>query len=76
MLPFPSPIPESENEVAQSCPTLSDPMDCSLPGSHESISKNKSLFVQQIGLLEKKFADLYLCHFYHKSCQEFLVRIV
>ena len=24
---------ESENEVAQLCPTLSDPMDCSLPGS-------------------------------------------
>ena len=24
---------ESENEDAQSCPTLSDPMDCSLPGS-------------------------------------------
>ena len=24
---------ESENEVAQSCPTLHDPMDCSLPGS-------------------------------------------
>ena len=23
----------SENEVAQSCPTPSDPMDCSLPGS-------------------------------------------
>ena len=23
---------ESESEVAQSCPTLSDPMDCSLPG--------------------------------------------
>ena len=23
----------SEKEVAQSCPTLSDPMDCSLPGS-------------------------------------------
>ena len=22
-----------ENEVAQSCPTFSDPMDCSLPGS-------------------------------------------
>ena len=34
-LPFPSPIHEvkSESEVAQSCPTLSDPMDCSLPGS-------------------------------------------
>ena len=34
-LPFPSPMHESEksNEVAQSCQTLSDPMDCSLPGS-------------------------------------------
>ena len=30
-LPLPSPMHESE--VAQSCPTLSDPMDCSLPGS-------------------------------------------
>ena len=24
---------KSESEVAQSCPTLSDPMDCSPPGS-------------------------------------------
>ena len=24
---------KSESEVAQSCPTLSDPVDCSLPGS-------------------------------------------
>ena len=34
-LPFPSPMheSESENEVAQSCPTLNDPMDCSPPGS-------------------------------------------
>ena len=34
-LPFPSPIMEvkSESEVAQLCPTLQDPMDCSLPGS-------------------------------------------
>ena len=30
-LPFPSPMHESE--VPQLCPTLSDPMDCSLPGS-------------------------------------------
>ena len=30
-LPFPSPMHESE--VAQSCPTLCDPMDCSPPGS-------------------------------------------
>ena len=30
-LPFPSPMHESE--VTQSCPILSDPMDCSPPGS-------------------------------------------
>ena len=30
-LPFPFPMHESE--VAQWCPTLSNPMDCSLPGS-------------------------------------------
>ena len=28
-----SPYSQSESEVAQSCPTLCDPMDCSLPGS-------------------------------------------
>ena len=32
-MPVPSPMHESESEVAQSCPTLSDPMDWSLPGS-------------------------------------------
>ena len=32
-LPFPSPVHKSESEVAQSCPTPSDPMECSLPGS-------------------------------------------
>ena len=32
-LPFPSPMQKSESEVAQSCPTLSDPMDYSLPCS-------------------------------------------
>ena len=34
-LPFPSPMREvkSESEVSQSCPTLCDPMDYSLPGS-------------------------------------------
>ena len=32
-LPFPSPMHESESEVAQSCLTLHDLMDCSLPGS-------------------------------------------
>ena len=34
-LPFPSPMHESEKwkQVAQSCPTPSNSMDCSLPGS-------------------------------------------
>ena len=34
-LPFPSPMHKvkSESEVAQSCPALRNPMDCSLPGS-------------------------------------------
>ena len=32
-MPFPSLVHESESEVAQSCPTLSDPKDCSLSGS-------------------------------------------
>ena len=32
-MPFPSPMHESESEVAQSCLTLSDPMDCRPPGS-------------------------------------------
>ena len=36
-MPFPSPMQfqkvKSEREVTQSCPTLLDPMDCSLPGS-------------------------------------------
>ena len=32
-MPFPSPMHESESEVTQSCPTLSDPMECSPPGS-------------------------------------------
>ena len=29
----PSKVKESESEVAQSCPTLCDPVDCSPPGS-------------------------------------------
>ena len=32
-LPFPFPMHESESEVTQSCPTVHDSMDCSLPGS-------------------------------------------
>ena len=32
-LPLPSPMHKSDSEVTPSCPTLSDPMDCSPPGS-------------------------------------------
>ena len=47
-LPFPSPMheTESESEVAQWCPTLSDPMDCSFPGSsiqNKNLGKNEPL---------------------------------
>ena len=31
----------SESEVAQSCPTLCDPMDCSLPGSSMGFSRQE-----------------------------------
>ena len=34
---------ESESEAAQSCPTLSDPMDCSLPGSSHGIFQARVL---------------------------------
>ena len=35
---------KSESEVAQSCPTLSDPMDCSLPGSYTHSSEEAQSF--------------------------------
>ena len=45
---------ESESEVAQSCPTLSDPMDCSLPGSSiHRIFPGKSTGVGCHGLLRE-----------------------
>ena len=34
---------KSESEVTQSCPTLSDPMDCSLPGSIHGIFQARVL---------------------------------
>ena len=44
-LPFPSPMDESESEseVAQSCLTLSDPMDCSPTGSVHGIFQARVL---------------------------------
>ena len=40
-LPFPSPVRKSE--VAQLCPTPSDPIDCSLPGSVRGIFQARVL---------------------------------
>ena len=42
-LPFPSPMHESESEATQSCPTLSDPMDCSLRSSSHGIFQARVL---------------------------------
>ena len=40
---------KSESEVAQSCPTLSDPMDCSPPGSsvHGNFQANPSMGISR-----------------------------
>ena len=40
---------KSENEVAQSCPTPSDPMDCSLPGSSVH-GMTKRIFVGNVSV--------------------------
>ena len=42
-LPFTSPVHESESEVAQSCPTLSNPKDCSLPGAVSVFKYNEGI---------------------------------
>ena len=47
---------KSESEVAQSCPTLSDPMDCSLPGS--SIDGIFQARVLELGAIA--FSDIYI----------------
>ena len=50
---------KNESEVAQSCPTLSDPMDCSLPGSSiHGIFQAKVLEWGAIAFSEHKSRDL------------------
>ena len=43
---------KSESEDVQSCPTLSDPMDCSLPGSsiHGIVQARVSIYIYIISL--------------------------
>ena len=50
---------KSESEVTQSCPTLSDPMDCSLPGSSDhGIFQARVLEWDAIAFSEK---NIYFC---------------
>ena len=67
-LPFPSPMHErkSESEVTQSCSTLSDPMDCSPPGSsvHE-IFQARVLEWGAIAFSTETSLLLLLSHFSH-----------
>ena len=56
---------KSESEVIESCPTLSDPMDCSLPGSSVhgifqarvlewgAIAFSKSIFIHRYLILTR-----------------------
>ena len=54
---------KSESEVAQSCPTLSDPMDCSLPGS--SIHEISQARVLEWGAIA--FSEI--CRTYHYNTE-------
>ena len=50
---------KSESEVAQSCPTLSDPMDGSLPGSSvRGIFQARELEWGAIAFSKRQFAPL------------------
>ena len=50
---------KSESEVAQSCPTLSNPMDCSLPGSSiHGVLQARVLEWGAIAFSEASFRDI------------------
>ena len=54
---------KSESEVAQLCPTLRDPMDCSLPGSsiHGIFqARVRNLYCSYVFLIILSFIILYL----------------
>jgi len=58
------PSPVRESEVAQSCPTLSDPMDCSPPGSSiHGIFQVRVLEWVSIAFSEI-MASFFKCHIY------------
>ena len=70
---FPSPMHESESEDTQSCPTLSDPMDHSLPGS----SVHGILPARELEWVAIAFSDgsKYLPHFHQIIRQKCLISL-
>ena len=65
---------KSESEVAQSCPTLCDPMDCSLPGSSvHGISQARVLEWVAIAFSEgaEIFTELTLSSMFHLTFCDF-----
>ena len=59
---------KSEREVAQSCPTPSDPMDCSLPGS--SIHGIFQARVLEWGAIAFSDINIYMCIYTYKIDQQ------
>ena len=67
---------KSESEVAQSCPTLHDPMDCSLPGSSaHGIFPGKSTGVGCHCLLHHILITIYLSIPWTLSCFDVLASV-
>ena len=59
---------KSESEVAQSCPSLSDPMDCSLPGSSiHGIFQARVLEWGAIAFSENGYKRSFLCDLYKSN---------
>ena len=66
-MPFPSPVHESESQVAQSCPTLRDPMDHGLPGF--SVHGILQARVLEWGAFEYSIVDTYYRPFIHSPVE-------
>ena len=62
---------KSESEVAQSCPTLSNPMDCSLTGSSvHGIFQARVLECGAIAFSEKQLIVVHKCRESYRSLHE------
>ena len=76
---------ENESEVAQSCPTLSDPMGCSLPGcSVYGISQARvlergaepSVSFGYVFISQSIFCMIILYNFYKLTCETLIEILV